>query len=71
MGSKKDAVSPSGQVVGANAAMHSSQRANDDDRALPSKGQSGSHSAKGIQQNPYQLTCFNALQFLLTPHLDD
>ncbi|KAF9138059.1 hypothetical protein BGX30_009637 [Mortierella sp. GBA39] len=46
-GSKKDAVSPSGQVAGANAALHSSsQRANDDDKAPPSKGRSGSHSAK-------------------------
>ncbi|OAQ35692.1 ClpX, ATPase regulatory subunit [Linnemannia elongata AG-77] len=47
VGSKKDAVSHSGQVVGANAALHSSsQKANDDDRAPPSKGRSGSHSAK-------------------------
>ncbi|KAK5799376.1 hypothetical protein F5H01DRAFT_299704, partial [Linnemannia elongata] len=47
LGSKKDAVSHSGQVVGTNATLHSSsQKANDDDRAPPSKGRSGSHSAK-------------------------
>lgn len=47
-GSKKDVAAPSGQVAGANAGLHSSQRGNDDDRAPPSKGRSGSHSAKGI-----------------------
>lgn len=69
LGSKKDAVSHSGQVVGTNATLHSSsQKANDDDRAPPSKGRSGSHSAKGILLKLYHLTCLNVLPVFYSHH---